>query len=420
MANIIDKSGKRVGATFETGQRMVVVYDGHRGKVGTKGDEGDPGGKGDSISVLGRWAAGETYCPLDAVSWRSSLVDHVSSLYVQKSGSPCDPSVTPPNEDPTRWEEIGATDIDNAMGGIWYVYQQNHGFTKVGQPIGYSFQSDSYVLASSRTLDELAIAVVREVVDADRVILQSSGEVPQIDQDIIYPAGSTWEAGQVYYVSSVRGRVELSVPVDPDYYTNPILIATDVNPSGGRNGVALPWTPSGGAGSRSYSVLTYRKFFFDAGSGQTVFSGPDKYGNDLSYEVGFCDVFSQGLNLEDFVAFTATDGTSITLTTAPTVGSVVEVWTPSAPPDQIVIPSTLVKLDNIETLFDDVQTTFPLSVGSIDLAFQATLNVIPYLDATPQEPLADYFVVERPSDPTLASLQFAEPIPAGTRFWEWH
>ena len=57
-------------------------------------------------------------------------------------------------------------------------------------------------------------------------------------------------------------------------------------------------------------------FTFIADSGQAIFNGPDNQGNSLNYEPSNSLVFVNGIVLNDSDDFTATNGTSVTLTTA--------------------------------------------------------------------------------------------------------
>jgi hypothetical protein len=63
---------------------------------------------------------------------------------------------------------------------------------------------------------------------------------------------------------------------------------------------------------------------FVATAGQTTFSGADRNGAILSYEPGFCDVFVGGVLLSQVDA-TDTNGTSIVVGTALTVGKIVTI-----------------------------------------------------------------------------------------------
>lgn len=413
---ITNKGPSKTGTVFERGSNLVIVHDGRRGPAGPAGPQGPKGDPGKSINIYDQWYLGQVYCPGDAVSDRSTLVEGIDSLYIQKTAYPCAPLLEAPHENPARWVEVGPQDWDNMFGGIWEVYQINHGFTKVGQPVGYSYQADRYTLATASTEDELGIAVVREVIDADRVVLQSSGEVPNIDPEVIYPDGSDWEPGRIYYVSLSRGRVELQAPLDNSAFVNPILMPSDIwAPGGGvtgRNGIALPWTPVSGR-PKEYIPVGAKKFYFIATPGQTEISGNDLNGVGMVYIPGSnTEVFLDGLNLFE-TEYEAVDGYRITLDTPLAGGETIEVWTPDRPLD-ILVRSTTLKLDNIEVHFDGVETLFNLTYNSLPVVFQDASSVNIWLDATAQEPLVDYQLVDNGG---LFAVDFREPPENGTRFW---
>jgi hypothetical protein len=324
--------------------------------------------------------SGTTYCLLDGVTARSSAVSGVASLYIQHSHVPCAVSTVEPHLDPDRWAEVGAVSMGNAFGGLWEVFQPGHGFTRIGQPVTYSFSANRYTLASA---SELAVGVVREIASPDMVVLQSTGEVPAIDPAIIVPTDSDWDPGRLYYVSSIAGHVSLEPPADPGHYISPILIATDVE-NGLRNGVALPWTPMGGGAARVPQVVGIERFVFVHAAPVSILSGSDRDGKVLAYDPDQVDVFHDGLNLVQPEQFDATDGEAITFPT-PRIGTF-EVWTPSAfvvP----VVPATSLKLDNIETMFDGARITFPLTAGGVPIPVQDAVNLRLWLDVASQEPV---------------------------------
>lgn len=405
-------SGTQLGGIFETERPVVIVHEGRRGVRGGPGDEGQPGPKGDSIRVMGAWEAGLTYCPGDAVTDRSSALSGVTSLYLQRAGVACAVSDVQPYQDPARWVEVADRDWNNSFGGIWQVYQINHGFTRIGQPIAYSPLAGRYVQATATSEDELGIAVVREVVSSDVVILQSTGEVPGIDPAVIYPDGSSWQVGRVYYVSTARGRLELEPPLGTSNFVNPILTPSGQDGSPDRmNGVALPWRPS--KSNVEFVPVGQMKYFFIATAGQTQIEGVDERNNLLRYTPGDnTDVFVNGLNLTE-EQYDGTNGTLITLDTPLAAGDTVEIWTPDRPLD-ILVRSTTLKLDNIDSLFDGIRVDFPLTYGDVPVVTQdgSSINVV--LDATPQEPDIDYVLIDIDGE---MGLSFKEAPERGTRFW---
>jgi len=78
------------------------------------------------------------------------------------------------------------------------------------------------------------------------------------------------------------------------------------------------------AGSSVNGILDKFKFVTGSGS-QTTFSGSDANGNTLAYDVNYVDVYLSGLRLVNGTDYTATTGTSIQLTTAPDVSTILEI-----------------------------------------------------------------------------------------------
>jgi hypothetical protein len=70
---------------------------------------------------------------------------------------------------------------------------------------------------------------------------------------------------------------------------------------------------------------TADRFKFTATANQTTFSGADDSGNTIGYDSGYLDVFLNGVKLVNGTDFTATNGTSIVLTTGATVSDILEV-----------------------------------------------------------------------------------------------
>jgi hypothetical protein len=402
------------GMAFRTITQAVLVHDGRRGAVGPDGPAGDQGDTGQSINMRGVWVGGLVYGPEDAVTWRSSAVQGISSLYVQNADQPASVSSTPPQDDPGRWSEVGVYDLNNVTGAICNVTQASHGFTKIGTPIAMSSLSGEWQKADNRVSNATPVAVVREVVDADNFIAQTNGEVTNIDPSII-TIGGDWELGRLYYIAAQAGMVQPFEPTDTSTNSQPILIPSRENGSS-VSGVALPWRPIDLAQPR-YALTGVTQFYFDAALNQTVFSGPDLNGNRLEYQVGpNTDVFVNGLNLSALDQFTATDGISITLVQPSAAGDRIEIVTPISPV-LVLGQSTAEKVDNIEASFDGSQTTFPITVngGAAILVSRAT-NMMVWIDGNPQEGGADYDVhFNQTGDGT--DIVFLDAPEAGARFW---
>jgi hypothetical protein len=70
---------------------------------------------------------------------------------------------------------------------------------------------------------------------------------------------------------------------------------------------------------------TADRFKYTATASQTTFTGPDDNSATLSYDAGFLDVYLNGIKLVNGSDFTASNGTSIVLTTGAAVSDILEV-----------------------------------------------------------------------------------------------
>lgn len=389
---------------------LVVLYTGRRGEKGDTG-VGDPGPRGFSFNAKGIWANGQTYAPGDGVSAQSTAAAGITSLFIQRDTAPESVSTVEPRVDTGRWLEVGPQDLSNVTGTIWRVVQALHGFTSIGQPVGYSVTSNRWVLASNQVGDEDAVAVVRDIISPSEFILQSSGEITGLDPSIIMPAGATeFIPGRFYYVDRVRGFLTLEKTVEAtNFGSQAIIVAT-----GPTQGVVLQWQNTPNVVGRR--AVGFDRFFYAAAPGQTVFTGVDLDGNVLVYQVtNQTQVLIDGVELSYRDDFDAITGTSIVLASPLAGGESVEIRTLAEPLDAIS-PSTALPLDNIATLFDGVTRRFPLTVGAgLPLALGPSQNCLIWLDGNTQEPYADYLVIAGAT--TDSDIEFTEAPAAGARFW---
>ena len=85
---------------------------------------------------------------------------------------------------------------------------------------------------------------------------------------------------------------------------------------------------SGGFANAGSSVNgTSDRFKYTATASQTTFSGADASGNTLAYDAGYIDVYLNGIKLVNGTDFTATNGTSIVLTSGATVNDILDIVT---------------------------------------------------------------------------------------------
>jgi len=393
------------------GRTFTVLFTGRRGLPGARGDTGDTGPQGPGFRARGAWSSGTSYGPGDAVTDDSTAAQGVQSLFIQRDTVPIGVSLDAPRVDTARWIEVGATDLSNVTGAIWRVVQASHGFTAVGQPVGYSFASNRWVLTSNKLSDETPVAVVREVLSDNEFLLQTVGEITSLDPAVILPGGETsFIPGRFYYASATRGFLTLDPTVDStNFATQAILVAT-----GPTSGVVLHWQQTANVVGRRPVGMT--SFYYTATAGQTVFTGADLDTNVLTYPVSDqTRVLIDGVDLQARTGFTAATGTSVTLATPLAGGETVEIRVPSEPL-AVVAPGTSTLIDDISPLFDGVETRFPMTVlGGAPVAFTLAQNILLFLDGNTQEAFADYETVV--GLVTDTDIIFTSPPAPGTRFW---
>jgi hypothetical protein len=190
--------------------QVVEVANGARGARGLPGDEGLPGTEGQSLNVQGVWSSLIQYGPLDAVIAPATASSALTSLYVHRSGAGEAPVGDPPASQPSFWSEVGIGDLGLSIGGVWRVRQVGHGFTRIGTPV--TAQNGVYTAASADVLPNVAIAVVREIIDANTITLQSDGFVPRLSPLVNLDVSPGWVEGASYWLSLTAGRVTATAP----------------------------------------------------------------------------------------------------------------------------------------------------------------------------------------------------------------
>lgn len=389
-----------IGTIYDNEVRTVVIHKGVRGARGLEGEEGDQGPPGDSINMVGLWQSGATYGPLDAVTWRSSALKGVDSLYIQISAWPEEVSTTPPNEDPARWGEVGLTTDEGLLGGVWRVSQASHPFTAIGQPA--AFTAGGYVLANASVPNLYGIALVREVVDANTFILQSTGGIPSAEASV--GLGGFIE-GQLYYVSTSAGFLTADPPDGANQLVNAIYI------HGVPEGIVLPWRPDLNQVFVKGQSSAKERFYYSATDGQVAFNGPDLNGDTPDFsDALFVECYKGGANLSEFDQYTTNGADTLTLVDPATQNERIEIWVEKLTPTSVYGRN---KLDPI--VFDGVAADFPLNIGGTTIgltAVAADLDV--YLDGNPQEPDVDYLVFDVGGQ---ATISFAEVPEAHTGEW---
>jgi hypothetical protein len=149
------------------------------------------------------------------------------------------------------------------------------------------------------------------------------------------------------------------------------------------------------------------------GSSSTTVRGNVITSNRLSsfnvsggYSVGYLDIFQNGVKLLSGSDFTATDGTSVTLSNSVPSGTVLEYISLEAS----VSSSNYTKLDNISSSFNGSSTSFGLAVSGIAY-YPVSANTLGiYVGGVAQEPLLSYSV-------SGSNIVFTEAPASGLTFW---
>ena len=120
--------------------------------------------------------------------------------------------------------------------------------------------------------------------------------------------------------SATAGKIPLTTDLDLgeiaiNTYDGKLYIKKDV---GGTESIVL-------VGPASASDTVYSRYIYTATASQTTFTGADDNSNTLAYDIGYADVYVNGVKLITGTDFTATSGSSIVMATGLTSGDIVEI-----------------------------------------------------------------------------------------------
>lgn len=317
MTSITTGKQFRSGSFQAAAVRTVIVHDGRRGNQGPPGEQGEKGDQGDGYNQRGDWVMGLEYCPLDSVVAQSSTAQGITSLFVQNSAIVCSVSNVEPKDDPGRWDEIGYTDFGDALGNLWEVEQTAHTFTQIGLHVSFDAPSGRYVTGDPAIAETAPFAVIRDIPTPDRLVLQSSGLLPNPDPTII-EGGGGWIDDRVYYARD-SGLVDLTPPpaglavpvfryLDGDAVVFPFESAT----------VVPPPTPAPAPATTHLKLDDISPAFDNSTTTFIVFSGAAPIAWPASTES--FQIYVDGNPQEPFADFTMVDSggnTAIQFTTAP-------------------------------------------------------------------------------------------------------
>jgi len=175
-----------------------------------------------------------------------------------------------------------------------------------------------------------------------------------------------------------------------------IVAGSNITISSSSGTYTINSTASGVGGSSSTTVR-----------GNVIASGTlSSFNISGGYSVGYLDLFQNGVKLLSGSDFTATDGTSVTLSNSVPSGTVLEYISLGTS----VSSSNYTKLDSIGSYFNGSSTSFGLSVsGTAYYPVSAnTLGI--YVGGVAQEPISSYSV-------SGSNIIFTEAPSSGLTFW---
>ena len=129
--------------------------------------------------------------------------------------------------------------------------------------------------------------------------------------------------GRITAASTASVSSDLTI-VDDSSTSETITLGSETLKFAGGSGISTAITSGTVTISKSTSTAHRTLFKYTATSGQTTFSGSDANGNTLAYIVGSFDVFLNGVLL-DATDFTATNGTSVVLSSAAAASDILTV-----------------------------------------------------------------------------------------------
>lgn len=122
--------------------------------------------------------------------------------------------------------------------------------------------------------------------------------------------------------------------------------------------------------SSSVSLRDYKKYIYNISTTTTTITGADSNGVTLAYDVGYVDIYQNGVRLVSGDDFTATNGTSIVLTTAAVNTDTIEIVSYGR---AYIIDNSANVISNSTAL---TSTTTNQVVDSFDLGIYSTAKYI--------------------------------------------
>ena len=175
------------------------------------------------------------------------------------------------------------------------------------------------------------------------IVVDTDGRITGISTVAISGGGGGGSVSETFKTIAVSGQSDVVADSATDTLT--LVAGSNMTITTNANGDSITFASSGGGGSSSSTVRSVNRYV--ATNNQTLFPSS----GTVSYSVGYIDVYLNGSKL-DSTEFTASNGTTVTLTTGASTNDIVE-----------LIAYTNVSLTNVTVVND----TTPQLGGDLDL-----------------------------------------------------
>lgn len=158
----------------------------------------------------------------------------------------------------------------------------------------------------------------------------------------VNPSATTTALTEFYYEAADSGQTAftgadengLTLTVTPaliDLYLNGVLLDPNVDYAVNSDRTTVTLTAGADSGDKVQIVsitddIQIQEYNYTATALQTTFTGSDNNTRTLSYAAGYIQVYNNGVLLDPNIDYTASNGTSVVLTTGATVGDYLQIF----------------------------------------------------------------------------------------------
>jgi len=202
------------------------------------------------------------------------------------------------------------TETDPVVGAISGIVKADGGGNISAATAGTDYLTPSGDGSSLTGLTGASAATYGSASATPVIVVDSNGRITGIST--VATSGSGGGATEAFKTISVAGQSDVVADSATDTLT--LVAGSNMTITTNAGGDSVTFASSGGGGTTTRSVNRYV-----ATASQTLFPSS----GSISYTVGYVDVYINGTKL-DSTEFTATNGTTVTLTTGATVDDIVE------------------------------------------------------------------------------------------------